>query len=73
MTETCAVGTKTWKGDPGACGTVGPPQAANEVKLVDVPAMGYTSEDLPNPRGEICVRGVNCFTKYYKGWPALRF
>ncbi|KAJ7929234.1 hypothetical protein B0H13DRAFT_1703325 [Mycena leptocephala] len=66
MTETCAVGTKTWKGDPGACGTVGPPQAANEVKLVDVPAMGYTSEDLPNPRGEICVRGVNCFTRYYK-------
>ncbi|KAJ6547071.1 hypothetical protein B0H19DRAFT_955000 [Mycena capillaripes] len=66
MTETCAVATKTWKADPGACGTVGPPQSANEIKLVDVPAMGYTSEDLPNPRGEICVRGINCFTQYYK-------
>ncbi|KAJ7684665.1 hypothetical protein DFH06DRAFT_1355192, partial [Mycena polygramma] len=66
MTETCAVGSKTWKNDPGSSGTVGPPQSANEVKLVDVPVMGYTSEDLPNPRGEIYVRGINCFTAYYK-------
>ncbi|KAJ6488597.1 hypothetical protein C8R47DRAFT_1126207 [Mycena vitilis] len=66
MTETCAVGSKTWKNDPGSAGTVGPPQSANEIKLVDVPAMGYTSEDLPNPRGEIYVRGINCFTAYYK-------
>ncbi|KAJ6606501.1 long-chain-fatty-acid-CoA ligase [Mycena vulgaris] len=66
MTETCACATKTWPGDAGASGTVGPAQAANEIKLLDVPAMGYTSEDVPNPRGEMLVRGVNILTSYYK-------
>jgi long-chain acyl-CoA synthetase len=31
--------------------------------------MGYTSEDTPNSRGELCVRGANCFSTYYKGKP----
>ncbi|KAJ7470284.1 long-chain-fatty-acid-CoA ligase [Mycena latifolia] len=66
MTETCAVATKTWPGDAGAGGTVGPPQAANEIKLLDVAAMSYTSEDLPNPRGELCIRGTTILTQYYK-------
>ncbi|KAJ7492913.1 hypothetical protein B0H11DRAFT_2396137 [Mycena galericulata] len=66
MTETAAVATKCWPADPGAAGTVGPPQAATEIKLVDVPAMGYTADDSPNPRGEICARGPNCFVAYYK-------
>ncbi|KAF8184890.1 hypothetical protein K438DRAFT_1837051 [Mycena galopus ATCC 62051] len=66
MTETCAVGNKTWKSDADAGASVGPPQSSNEMKLVDVPAMGYTSEDLPNPRGELYVRGANCFSRYYK-------
>ncbi|KAF8654112.1 hypothetical protein AX16_003645 [Volvariella volvacea WC 439] len=66
MTENCAACSKTWPFDPTSSGTVGPPQPVNEIKLVDVPAMGYTSEDKPNPRGEICVRGVNCFSGYYK-------
>ncbi|KAJ7465464.1 long-chain-fatty-acid-CoA ligase [Mycena galericulata] len=64
--ETAAVATKCWPADPGAAGTVGPPQAATEIKLVDVPAMGYTADDSPNPRGEICARGPNCFVAYYK-------
>ncbi|TFK42731.1 hypothetical protein BDQ12DRAFT_676716 [Crucibulum laeve] len=66
MTETCATCSKSFPGDPSASGTVGPPQPINEIKLLDVPAMGYTSEDRPNPRGELCIRGLNCFTTYYK-------
>jgi len=66
MTENCATCTRSWHDDPTASGTVGPPLPINEVKVIDVPAMGYTSEDKPNPRGELCVRGANCFTTYYK-------
>ncbi|KAG5645915.1 hypothetical protein DXG03_005062 [Asterophora parasitica] len=66
MTENCATTAKAWPNDPTSSGTVGPPQAVNEVKLIDVPAMGYTSEDKPNPRGELCVRGANCFKVYFK-------
>ncbi|KAG6832688.1 hypothetical protein H0H92_012260 [Tricholoma furcatifolium] len=64
--ENCATCAKGLRNDPTSSGTVGPPQPINEIKLVDVPAMGYTSEDKPNPRGELCVRGANCFTVYYK-------
>lgn len=66
MTENCATCNRSYPDDHTSSGTVGPPQACNEVKLVDVPEMGYTSEDKPNPRGEVCVRGWNCFTTYYK-------
>lgn len=66
MTENAATCCKSWPNDPTASGTVGPPGPVNEVKLLDVPAMGYTSDDKPNPRGELCVRGANCFSTYYK-------
>ncbi|KAL0947390.1 hypothetical protein HGRIS_013505 [Hohenbuehelia grisea] len=66
MTENTATCSKSWPWDPTSSGTVGPPQPINEVKLVDVSAMGYSSEDKPNPRGEICTRGVNSFRSYYK-------
>ncbi|KIJ60664.1 hypothetical protein HYDPIDRAFT_32087 [Hydnomerulius pinastri MD-312] len=64
--ENCGTCTHTFKGDPSCGGTIGPPQPVNEIKLVDVPSMNYTSEDKPNPRGELCVRGMNCFISYYK-------
>ena len=66
LTECAATSTKNWPLDPTASGTVGPPAPANEVKVIDVPAMGYTSEDKPFPRGELCLRGPNIFSHYYK-------
>jgi len=66
MTENCALCTRGLSGDPTSSGTVGPPQPAVEMKLVDVPTMNYTAEDKPFPRGEICCRGPGVFTEYYK-------
>lgn len=66
-TENVGTATRTWPWDYKAPGTVGPPQPNTEMKLVDVPTMGYTSEDKPRPRGEICLRSDACFKSYYKG------
>lgn len=37
-----------------------------DVKLLSVEEMGYTSNDKPNPRGEICIKKENMCTGYYK-------
>jgi long-chain acyl-CoA synthetase len=61
----------TNKNDTGS-GYVGGILSQNEFKLVDVPDMNYTSEDvdpetgLVTPRGEIWVRGQGIIPGYYK-------
>jgi long-chain acyl-CoA synthetase len=52
MTETSCLISITPLGDPTA-GHVGAPTPACEVKLADLPEMGYTNADAPNPRGEV--------------------
>lgn len=47
-------------------GDCGPPMPCNEVKLIDVKEMGFSSTDKPFPRGELLYRGPNAFVGYYK-------
>jgi long-chain acyl-CoA synthetase len=65
LTETSALLCVQLDCDLNSAGHVGPPAPANEVKLVDVPEMGYFSANTPQ-RGEIAVRGNNVFMGYYK-------
>lgn len=48
---------------------IGPPLPVMEIKLSDYE--NYTAEDLPNPRGEIQVRGNNVFVGYWNNIEAL--
>ncbi|KAI9014230.1 hypothetical protein DFJ74DRAFT_287896 [Hyaloraphidium curvatum] len=68
QTETTGLITSTGVNNPyGPFGsTVGVPLHYVDVILKDVPELGYTSRDSPNPRGEICCRGPNAFAGYYK-------
>ena len=56
LTETSCVVCMTPPGDP-LVGHVGPPSPACEIKLDDIPEMGYTNADTPCPRGEVCGGG----------------
>ncbi|CED83432.1 Long-chain acyl-CoA synthetases (AMP-forming) [Phaffia rhodozyma] len=66
MTETVGTGSKGNAHDKDASGKIGPPHVCNEFKLVDIPEMGYSAKDKPFPRGELCVKGMNVFSGYYK-------
>ncbi|KAF9586695.1 hypothetical protein BGW38_008618 [Lunasporangiospora selenospora] len=65
QTEQAAGLSMSYRGDL-APGQVGPPQLCVEVKLRDIPAMNYSSQDKPLPRGEIMLRGHSVFKGYYK-------
>jgi len=63
MTENCAQATLGLQGD-NRPGHVGPPINVAEVKLVDVPEMGFTIAE--NHSGEVCTRGPCSFVGYHK-------
>eukprot|EP00449_Zooxanthella_nutricula_P019160 CAMPEP_0198540486 /NCGR_PEP_ID=MMETSP1462-20131121/53224_1 /TAXON_ID=1333877 /ORGANISM="Brandtodinium nutriculum, Strain RCC3387" /LENGTH=682 /DNA_ID=CAMNT_0044270595 /DNA_START=54 /DNA_END=2102 /DNA_ORIENTATION=- len=75
MTETAAGATVTLPGDLEP-GTVGAPLPVCELRLQEVPDMGYLRTDTVHGegakamacrgRGEICFRGTNIFKGYYK-------
>ncbi|XP_078444127.1 long chain acyl-CoA synthetase 1-like isoform X2 [Wolffia australiana] len=65
LTETCGSCSVNLPDDLSMMGTVGVPSTYNEIRLVEVPEMGY--DPLANPsRGEICIRGKTVFSGYFK-------
>jgi long-chain acyl-CoA synthetase len=65
LTETSGGSSCTWPEDP-VTGHVGGPLPSCKWRLKDVEAMGYTSKDIPYPRGELCMKGASVSSGYYK-------
>ncbi|KAL5983427.1 hypothetical protein ACLOJK_017512 [Asimina triloba] len=65
LTETCGLTTVAFPDEISMMGTVGVPSVYSEVRLEEVPEMGYSPLADP-PRGEICARGKTVFSGYYK-------
>jgi len=62
QTEATAAITLSLPGDYNS-GGVGGPTLCNLIKLVDVPEKSYFAKD---GKGEICVKGTNITSGYYK-------
>ncbi|KOM35344.1 hypothetical protein LR48_Vigan02g149400 [Vigna angularis] len=65
LTETCGPTTLGFPDEMCMVGTVGGVSIYNEIRLAEVPEMGYNPLETP-PCGEICVRGKTVFSGYYK-------
>ncbi|GKT37161.1 Long chain fatty acid CoA ligase 5 [Aduncisulcus paluster] len=65
MTETCAAGI-VQKCPCRSYANCGRPLGSISVKLVDIPELEYLSTDKPYPRGELCIKGGNIFSGYWK-------
>lgn len=65
LTETCGAATLGFPDEMCMLGTAGAVGVYNELRLEEVPEMGYNP--LGNPStGEICLRGKSVFAGYYK-------
>lgn len=62
QTECSAAGTLTLINDT-TCRHVGGPSPWAQVKLIDVPDLGYYSKE---NKGEVCFRGAAIMTRYFK-------
>ncbi|XP_031498971.1 long chain acyl-CoA synthetase 1-like isoform X2 [Nymphaea colorata] len=65
LTETCGMSTIACPDELGMIGTVGVPGTYIDMRLEEVPEMGYSPFG-KTPRGEICFRGKTLFSGYYK-------
>lgn len=63
-TETGVVACSTMSGWAAPGQHAGYPVGCNEVRLVDVPSLGFTSRTRPE-QGQIAVRGANVFSGYH--------
>ncbi|CDF41291.1 long-chain-fatty-acid-CoA ligase [Chondrus crispus] len=58
--------------DLSKSGTCGGPLPGVQVKLRDLPDMGYLNQDKPYPRGEVCVKGAIVFDGYHENEKATK-
>ncbi|KAL6607893.1 hypothetical protein ACP70R_040956 [Stipagrostis hirtigluma subsp. patula] len=65
LTETLGPSTVCYIDDMALVGTVGVAATYTEMRLEEVPEMGYDPLGVPS-RGEICIRGKSLFSGYYK-------